>query len=202
MLDSNEESILSADEGIPDLDLGMEEIDDTKEDLDEDIDIAETEIDESLAEEIGIVESDKETSEDWFQDPKVEEDTIEELEQLGEKMESLQSEDSQIGIEETTEKNDIDNSISEDSNVPHREPSPLGSDMLLNFHHEVAVEIARTQLTGEEITQITYGSVIELDKDIGEPVNLVLDGKTIAHGEIVQINKEKLGIRIVGVVQE
>ncbi len=74
--------------------------------------------------------------------------------------------------------------------------------MLLNFHHEVAVEIARTQLTGEEITQITYGSVIELDKDIGEPVNLVLDGKTIAHGEIVQINKEKRGIRIVGVVQE
>ena len=44
--------------------------------------------------------------------------------------------------------------------------------------------------------------VIELDKDIGEPGNLVLDGKTIAHGEIVQINKEKLGIRIVGVVQE
>ena len=80
--------------------------------------------------------------------------------------------------------------------------APLGSDMLLNFIHEVVVEMARTCLTGEEITQITYGSIIELDKVAGEPVNLVLDGKTIAFGEVIQINNEKLGIRIVGVVQE
>ena len=197
------EDEISSEEADPtDIDLGMEEIDDTKEDMGDDIDVAETEIDESLAEEIGIVESDKENSEDWFENPEVEEDTIEELEQLGEKMDSLHLEDSQIEIVDHNYKNNTDNSITEDPNITKNDPSPLGSDMLLNFHHEVAVEIARTQLTGEEITHITYGSVIELDKDIGEPVNLVLDGKTIAHGEIVQINKEKLGIRIVGVVQE
>jgi len=80
--------------------------------------------------------------------------------------------------------------------------APLDSNMLLNFNHEVVVEIARTSLTGEEITQITYGSIIELDKIAGEPVNLVLNGKTIALGEVVQINNEKLGIRIVGVIQD
>ena len=80
--------------------------------------------------------------------------------------------------------------------------APLDSNMLLNFNHEVVVEIARTSLTGEEITQITYGSIIELDKVAGEPVNLVLNGKTIALGEVVQINNEKLGIRIVGVIQD
>jgi flagellar motor switch protein FliN/FliY len=74
--------------------------------------------------------------------------------------------------------------------------------MLLNFNHEVVVEIARTQLTGEEITQITPGSIIELDKVAGEPVNLVLGGKTIALGEVVQINQDKLGIRIIGVIQD
>ena len=78
----------------------------------------------------------------------------------------------------------------------------LGSKMMLSLHHEAVVEIARTTLTGEEITQITYGSIIELDKATGEPVELVIDGKTIARGEIVQINNDKLVIRIVGIVQD
>ena len=77
-----------------------------------------------------------------------------------------------------------------------------GPERLLNFQHEVVVEVARTKLTGEEITQITYGSIIELDKVAGEPVNLVLDGKVIAHGEMVLINEDKLGIRIIGIMQE
>ena len=77
-----------------------------------------------------------------------------------------------------------------------------GPERLLNFQHEVVVEVARTKLTGEEITQITYGSIIELDKVAGEPVNLVLDGRVIAHGEMVLINEDKLGIRIIGIMQE
>ncbi|MDP7318649.1 MAG: FliM/FliN family flagellar motor switch protein, partial [SAR324 cluster bacterium] len=77
-----------------------------------------------------------------------------------------------------------------------------GPERLLNFQHEVVVEVARTKLTGEEITQITYGSIIELDKVAGEPVNLVLDGKVIAHGEMVLINEDNLGIRIIGIMQE
>ena len=80
--------------------------------------------------------------------------------------------------------------------------SKMTSQKSIFFDHEAVVEIARTQLTGEEITQITYGSIIELDKVAGEPVNLVLDGKTIALGEVIQINNDKLGIRIVGIVQE
>ena len=55
----------------------------------------------------------------------------------------------------------------------------LGSKMLLSLHHEAVVEIARTTLTGEEITQITYGSIIELDKAVGEPVDLVVEGKPL-----------------------
>jgi len=77
-----------------------------------------------------------------------------------------------------------------------------GPERLLNFQHEVVVEVARTKLTGEEITQITYGSIIELDKVAGEPVNLVLENKVIAHGEMVLINEDKLGIRIIGIMQE
>ena len=82
------------------------------------------------------------------------------------------------------------------------ENHPVGTELLLNVNHEAVVELARTQLSGEEITQLTYGSIIELDKTAGEPVDLVLNGKVVAHGEIVAINKEKLGVRIIGIHQE
>jgi len=81
-------------------------------------------------------------------------------------------------------------------------PAGAASDMLLHFQHEVRVEVARTRLTGKEITQITSGSIIELDKAAGEPVELVLDDRTIAQGEVVMINKDKLGVRIIGIVQK
>lgn len=81
--------------------------------------------------------------------------------------------------------------------MPH-----LGSELLLQVPHELTVEVGRTKLTGEEITEITYGSVIELEKCLGDPVELVLNGKVVAYGEVVVINKEKLGIRIIGIVQD
>ncbi len=75
-----------------------------------------------------------------------------------------------------------------------------GTELLLHFHHEVRVEVARTHLSGEEITKITNGSIIVLDKVAGEPVEIVLDDKVIAQGEVVLINKDKLGVRIIGIV--
>ena len=77
----------------------------------------------------------------------------------------------------------------------------VGTELLMNVHHEATVEIARTRLTGEEIIQLTHGSVIELDKAAGEPVDIVLNGKLVAHGEIVVINREKLGVRVIGIHQ-
>ena len=55
-------------------------------------------------------------------------------------------------------------------------------------------------MSGEEITKITNGSIIVLDKVAGEPVEIVLDDKVIAQGEVVLINKDKLGVRIIGIV--
>jgi len=51
-------------------------------------------------------------------------------------------------------------------------------------------------LKGEDITNLTYGSVIELDRKKGEPVDIILGSKIIANGEVVQINEEQLGVRI------
>jgi flagellar motor switch/type III secretory pathway protein FliN len=129
-------------------------------------------------------------------------DTHGEFEELSEEKVKIETEDQEIEVQETPAIDIVESEMPIESEAAETIAAPLGPEMLLNFNHEVVVEIARTKLTGEEITQITYGSIIELDKVAGEPVNLVLDGKTIALGEVVQINNEKLGIRIVGVIQD
>ena len=132
---------------------------------------------------------------------KITTDTQGEFEKISEDKEEIEIQ-VQVQVQETPAIDIVESEMPIESEAAETIAPPLGSDMLLNFNHEVVVEIARTRLTGEEITQITYGSIIELDKVAGEPVNLVLDGKTIALGEVVQINNEKLGIRIIGVIQD
>ena len=68
----------------------------------------------------------------------------------------------------------------------------------MNLKHTLTVEIGKTSLKGQEITELSYGSVIELDKKIGDPVEIILGDKTIARGEVVQINDDQLGVRITG----
>jgi flagellar motor switch protein FliN/FliY len=77
--------------------------------------------------------------------------------------------------------------------------SMVGQNLLLSLKHELSVEIGKARLKGEDITNLTYGSIIELNKSIGDSVDIVLDEKMIARGEVVQINNERLGVRITGI---
>jgi flagellar motor switch protein FliN/FliY len=77
-------------------------------------------------------------------------------------------------------------------------PSLVGQDLLLNLKHELTVEIGKASLRGQEITELSFGSVIELDKKVGDPVDIVLGERIVAKGEVVQINEDQLGVRIIG----
>ena len=57
-----------------------------------------------------------------------------------------------------------ENEMTNETVAEATEAAGTAPDMLLHFQHEVRVEVARTRLTGKEITQITSGSIIELDK--------------------------------------
>tara|TARA_B100000945_G_scaffold312119_1_gene306242 strand:+ start:3391 stop:4701 length:1311 start_codon:yes stop_codon:yes gene_type:complete len=204
-----------------DLDLGMEELDDTleeetisikNEEADNDssaskeseIDVIE-DLDESEADELEeLGEQSSVRAEDISED--LDESEADESEELGlgssGGLENVSEEllTSESKYQEDPEIENVSSAMSSEQDKPEEPAASLGSKMLLSLHHTAVVEIARTTLTGEEITQITYGSIIELDKAAGEPVELVIEGKTIARGEIVQINNDKLGIRIVGIV--
>ncbi|HMN99429.1 MAG TPA: flagellar motor switch phosphatase FliY [Miltoncostaeaceae bacterium] len=77
---------------------------------------------------------------------------------------------------------------------------PGGSDisLLLDVPLQVTVELGRTQLRIRNVLELVPGSIIELDKLAGEPVDVLVNGKPIARGEVVVIDEE-FGVRITDV---
>ena len=192
-----EESDESESAESEDLNLGMEELDDAVEEETSEIELEEAENDAPEAEDSEIDHLEDLTESEDEVTAQLSEETSDEQEEMSEQKSVAES-----GVQDEPEIENLGSVMPQEPNSSEETVDSLGSKMLLNLHHEAVVEIARTTLTGEEITQITYGSIIELDKAVGEPVDLVIDGKTIARGEIVQINNDKLGIRIVGIVQD
>jgi flagellar motor switch protein FliN/FliY len=68
-------------------------------------------------------------------------------------------------------------------------------DLLLDVVVPVAVELGRTSLTVEDILSTCEGSVIELDRAAGEPVDIMVGGKPLARGEVVVV-RNRFGVRI------
>jgi len=75
--------------------------------------------------------------------------------------------------------------------------SALAGSVLLSIPHQVQVRMGSVSMQGQDILSLDYGSVVPLNRSVGEPVDLTLNGKTIAQGEIVVINGRNLGVRIV-----
>lgn len=79
--------------------------------------------------------------------------------------------------------------------------SPDNLDLLLDVPLQVTVELGRTKKTIKDILQFAPGSIIELDKLAGEPVDIFVNQKLIARGEVVVID-ENFGVRITHIVDQ
>ncbi len=72
-------------------------------------------------------------------------------------------------------------------------------DGILDIPVTISMEIGRTELPIQNLLQLNQGSVVELDRLAGEPMDVLINGTLIAHGEVVVIN-EKFGIRLTDVI--
>lgn len=72
-------------------------------------------------------------------------------------------------------------------------------DVILDIPVKISMEVGSTELSIRNLIQLTQGSVIELDRLAGEPLDVMVNGTLIAQGEVVVVN-EKFGIRITDVV--
>jgi len=72
-------------------------------------------------------------------------------------------------------------------------------DAILDIPVSLAMEIGRTRISIRHLLQLNQGSVVELDRLAGEPLDVLVNGTLIAHGEVVVVN-EKFGIRLTDVI--
>lgn len=72
-------------------------------------------------------------------------------------------------------------------------------DMILDIPVNLSVEIGRTKISIRNLLKLNQGSVVELNRLAGEPMDIFVNGTLIAHGEVVVVN-DKFGIRLTDVI--
>ncbi|WP_187647011.1 flagellar motor switch protein FliN [Nitrosophilus labii] len=98
---------------------------------------------------------------------------------------------------EPSEKSSVEESLPSFDNYEKSENSKLS--ILMDIPLEVTVEIGSTEIPIEEILKLNPNSIIELDKLISEPVDLKVNGKLIAKGELYTV-KNSFGIKITNII--
>ena len=78
-------------------------------------------------------------------------------------------------------------------------PAPKNLDFILDIPMQVTVQVGSTKMVIRELLQLGQGSVIELEKLAGEPMEVLVNNKLVARGEVVVVN-EKFGVRLTDVI--
>lgn len=77
--------------------------------------------------------------------------------------------------------------------------SDVNLDVVLDIPVNLSMEIGRTKISIRNLLQLNQGSVVELERLAGEPMDVLVNGTLIARGEVVVVN-EKFGIRLTDII--
>ncbi|GAA3715261.1 flagellar motor switch protein FliN [Oceanisphaera sediminis] len=111
----------------------------------------------------------------------------------------------QTSQSETKEQDSVKRAELNDFNDPTE--SPLSGDerrkldAILDIPVTISMEVGRTRISIRNLLQLNQGSVVELDRLAGEPLDVMVNGTLIAHGEVVVVN-DKFGIRLTDVISQ
>ena len=84
------------------------------------------------------------------------------------------------------------------SSVPEDEDK---MEMILDIPVAITVEIGRTKMSIRNLLQLNQGGIIALDRLAGEPLDILVNGTLVAHGEVVVVN-EKFAVRLTDIVSK
>lgn len=105
--------------------------------------------------------------------------------------ENVEEGEAEEGSPTPIETNDL---VSEES-----DSGKINSDVLQNIAVTISVEVGRTSLKIRDLMRLTQGSVVELDRIAGEPLDLLVNDTLVAQGEVVLVN-ERYGVRLTQVI--
>lgn len=83
-----------------------------------------------------------------------------------------------------------------DEGIPVNDPK---LDVILDIPVTLSMEVGNTEISIRNLLQLSQGSVVELDRVAGEPLDVMVNGTLIAHGEVVVVN-DRYGIRLTDVI--
>ncbi|MBP0484593.1 FliM/FliN family flagellar motor switch protein [Sagittula salina] len=84
-------------------------------------------------------------------------------------------------------------------------PQGAGSsaiDAMLNVGLNVQIVLGQTKMPIAQLLKLSRGSIIELDKAIGEPVEVVINDRLVARGDLVKLGDDRLGVSLIEIVKE
>ncbi|GIX36230.1 MAG: hypothetical protein KatS3mg126_2009 [Lysobacteraceae bacterium] len=85
------------------------------------------------------------------------------------------------------------------ASAPAAQGKDVNLDLILDVPVTVSLEVGRTRMPIRNLLQLNQGSVVELDRETGDPFDVYVNGTLIAHGEVVVVN-ERFGIRLTDVI--
>ncbi|MDK1285649.1 flagellar motor switch protein FliN [Pseudoalteromonas umbrosa] len=107
-----------------------------------------------------------------------------------------EAEDADQGSAEVAELEELEES---NANLSADEKRKL--DTILDIPVTISMEVGRSKINIRNLLQLNQGSVVELDRVAGEPLDVLVNGTLIAHGEVVVVN-DKFGIRLTDVISQ
>ncbi|MBC8288295.1 MAG: flagellar motor switch protein FliN [Nitrospinae bacterium] len=102
-------------------------------------------------------------------------------------------------IEDIDETGDDDEGVTEAEEAAASNKETKSLDLILDIPLTVTVELGRSKMLINDLLQLGQGSVIELTKLVGEPLEVLVNQKLVARGEVVVVN-EKFGVRLTDIV--
>lgn len=82
-----------------------------------------------------------------------------------------------------------------------QDTDPEKMELILDIPVSVSVEIGRTKMTIRNLLQLNQGGIVALDRLAGEPLDVLVNGTLVAHGEVVVVN-DKFGVRLTDIVSK
>ena len=89
--------------------------------------------------------------------------------------------------------------VASGNNTPVMDEQDINLDVILDVPITISVEIGRTQVPIRDLLRYSQGSVIELDRLVSEPLDVLVNNTLIAHGEVVVVD-DQFGIRLTDVI--
>lgn len=103
---------------------------------------------------------------------------------------------------ETDEPPQVESTPPSPTQTEEKSKAGKGLDAIFGVHLDVRVVLGRNRMPISELLNLTKGSVIELDRRVGEPVDLMINDRMVARGDLVRVQGDMLGVALREIVKD